>query len=738
MIGGVPGFEIAGYPRALLDAFSSRRREILSWLEKHGLPFSAALTQQAALITRRRKAERGLDELKAEWTARAEALGVSRDRSIAKPGRGRKTSRKAVRKAGRPYVRTEAELAPGPPGLSAPRDRLAGGGAPVGARLGVPRERREGDGAEPRAGAPRSCGDRRCGRGADRRRPPGGGERAGRALVRHRRRAALGARDRHPHAGGEGRGQSAGPGGDGLGAPRGNDAHRRPEGGGADDRSLEGPHRGGSGRGGDRQDDDAARGAGPDRRPQGDPARAVRGGGAGAGRRNRRPRADPAMVPDALRRRRRRPEDGQRPPGTRGLGSGAGRVLDGVDGADGAADAHLGASPHRAAGAGGRPGPASRGDGRRAVPGAPGRGHRDGRDGRDHAPARSGAEGRRRAVAGGPPGGGAGRAGRGPRGSPRRAGCDGGAALAGARSGEARRDGDPGADPLHPRGDPPRRARRARRGRCAARARDRDRALRQPPPHGGAAGGRAEPRAGRLRDLPLARAAAPGDGGGCLPRGARGRRSRVPRPPHRADGPHPAGRRLGALPLRDLRDGAHPHPRGRPDPLDGERQEARAGQRRRGGRLQDRLPPGAVRPRERRDAVPSPGRSPAQAYRPRLEHDGARGAGDDAGCGDRGAGYRARPAVGPGGALRGGEPGAGAVRAGDRRPGDAGRGSGGEPRGRHDGARGGGGGRRPVSGRAGGGGGNPPGAAGRLARALRDGGSGGGRALPGWTITPAS
>ena len=120
MIGGVPGFEVAGYPRALLDEFSSRRREILSWLEKHGLPFSTALTQQAALITRERKVERDLDELKAEWTARAEALGVSRDKSAARPGTGRgKKAGNTVRRAGRPYVRTEEELAPEPPGLSA-------------------------------------------------------------------------------------------------------------------------------------------------------------------------------------------------------------------------------------------------------------------------------------------------------------------------------------------------------------------------------------------------------------------------------------------------------------------------------------------------------------------------------------------------------------------------------------------------------------------------------------------
>ena len=119
MIGGVPGFEIAGYPRPLLDEFSSRRREILAWLEKHGLPYSAALTQQAALITRARKAERGLDDLRAEWTARAGRLGVARDNSVARPGRERKSSKKSDRKAGRPYVRTEAELAPEPPGLSA-------------------------------------------------------------------------------------------------------------------------------------------------------------------------------------------------------------------------------------------------------------------------------------------------------------------------------------------------------------------------------------------------------------------------------------------------------------------------------------------------------------------------------------------------------------------------------------------------------------------------------------------
>ena len=121
MIGGLPGFEIAGYGRAFVDAFSSRRREILAWLDEHGLPWSAALTQQAALITRKKKTDKDIDELRAEWKARAERLGLVRDRGIAKPGLGRKApiSRQATRKAGRPYVRTAEELRPEPPGLSA-------------------------------------------------------------------------------------------------------------------------------------------------------------------------------------------------------------------------------------------------------------------------------------------------------------------------------------------------------------------------------------------------------------------------------------------------------------------------------------------------------------------------------------------------------------------------------------------------------------------------------------------
>ena len=116
MIGGVPGFEIAGYPREMLDMFSSRRREILAWLDAHGLPYSAALTQQAALITRKRKVDKDLDTLKTEWKARAE--GIAHDRSLARQGRAQDGRQSRKTSKGRPYVRTADELRPEPPGLS--------------------------------------------------------------------------------------------------------------------------------------------------------------------------------------------------------------------------------------------------------------------------------------------------------------------------------------------------------------------------------------------------------------------------------------------------------------------------------------------------------------------------------------------------------------------------------------------------------------------------------------------
>ncbi len=87
MVGSVPGFELAGYDKAFLDAFSGRRREILAYLEKHGLPHTKEATQKATLHTRRRKVEAGLAELVPQWRDRARALGLARDPAALSPPR---------------------------------------------------------------------------------------------------------------------------------------------------------------------------------------------------------------------------------------------------------------------------------------------------------------------------------------------------------------------------------------------------------------------------------------------------------------------------------------------------------------------------------------------------------------------------------------------------------------------------------------------------------------------------
>ena len=87
MVGPVPGFELAGYERSFLDAFSGRRRAILEHLKRLGLPYTPELAQMAALHTRRRKRDIGLAELVPEWRAKARALGLSREKTALAPPR---------------------------------------------------------------------------------------------------------------------------------------------------------------------------------------------------------------------------------------------------------------------------------------------------------------------------------------------------------------------------------------------------------------------------------------------------------------------------------------------------------------------------------------------------------------------------------------------------------------------------------------------------------------------------
>ena len=78
-VGGLPSFELAGYPAAMLAAFSTRRRDILDYMSERGWAYGAQAAQAATLHTRQRKNEPGQDELSAMWKARAGALGLARD-----------------------------------------------------------------------------------------------------------------------------------------------------------------------------------------------------------------------------------------------------------------------------------------------------------------------------------------------------------------------------------------------------------------------------------------------------------------------------------------------------------------------------------------------------------------------------------------------------------------------------------------------------------------------------------
>ena len=76
MIGPVPGFEIAGWTKETLDAFSTRRKEIVDHVEAKGWDYNAATAQAAALKTRRRKKEPHREILTGMWRERASDLGL--------------------------------------------------------------------------------------------------------------------------------------------------------------------------------------------------------------------------------------------------------------------------------------------------------------------------------------------------------------------------------------------------------------------------------------------------------------------------------------------------------------------------------------------------------------------------------------------------------------------------------------------------------------------------------------
>ncbi len=85
MIGRVPGFEISGWPRAALEAFSSRRKQILDFIREKGWRYDARTAQRATLATRARKNEPRRAELEALWQAFAEERGLAK-RTLRKVG----------------------------------------------------------------------------------------------------------------------------------------------------------------------------------------------------------------------------------------------------------------------------------------------------------------------------------------------------------------------------------------------------------------------------------------------------------------------------------------------------------------------------------------------------------------------------------------------------------------------------------------------------------------------------
>ena len=85
MAGRVPSFELAGYGPELCAAFSTRRQDMLAYLEKKGLPYSSRAAQAAALASRKSKAEPMRAVLRRHWAERARELGFGAAAPVSRP-----------------------------------------------------------------------------------------------------------------------------------------------------------------------------------------------------------------------------------------------------------------------------------------------------------------------------------------------------------------------------------------------------------------------------------------------------------------------------------------------------------------------------------------------------------------------------------------------------------------------------------------------------------------------------
>ena len=80
MIGTIPCFEIAGWPKKVLEAFSSRRRDILAYIREKGWRYDARTAQAATLATRKRKREPCREALQAMWSRFAAERGLAKEK----------------------------------------------------------------------------------------------------------------------------------------------------------------------------------------------------------------------------------------------------------------------------------------------------------------------------------------------------------------------------------------------------------------------------------------------------------------------------------------------------------------------------------------------------------------------------------------------------------------------------------------------------------------------------------
>ena len=84
MVGRLPSFELAGYGREVREAFSTRRHEILAYVDGKGWDRGAKAMQAATLATRKRKAEPMRAQLQERWQVRAQELGLDTAPTVAR------------------------------------------------------------------------------------------------------------------------------------------------------------------------------------------------------------------------------------------------------------------------------------------------------------------------------------------------------------------------------------------------------------------------------------------------------------------------------------------------------------------------------------------------------------------------------------------------------------------------------------------------------------------------------